>query len=162
MDKQWSEIEGFSNYIVSNEGDITNNKTGRTLSPSYSSGYAQIRLSYKGWKQNFLVHRLVAIYFVDNPNNKPEVNHKDGVKINNLHTNLEWVTHAENIQHAYNNLPYKSQGKNGEANAAAKLATKDVLKIRASKDNLKNLSKQYKVSVAQISNIKNRKSWVHI
>lgn len=63
-------------------------------------GYYRVNLSRDGYQRGFYVHRLVAMFFVDNPDNKPCVNHKDGDKANNHYTNLEWCTDAENNQHA--------------------------------------------------------------
>lgn len=61
-----------------------------------TSGYASVRLPGK----NHLVHRLVALAFIPNPDSKPQVNHKDGNKRNNNVSNLEWVTAEENMKHA--------------------------------------------------------------
>jgi hypothetical protein len=66
------------------------------------NGYSQIILFKNGGKKIFLVHRLVAEHFIDNPENKKQVNHKDGNKKNNLFENLEWVSASENSIHAYN------------------------------------------------------------
>ena len=64
-------------------------------------GYKFIRLTKWGRVNSQLVHRLLAIHFINNPNNKPCVNHIDGVKKNNKLENLEWCTYSENNQHAY-------------------------------------------------------------
>lgn len=65
-------------------------------------GYMQVALSVNKKHACFKVHRLVAKAFIPNPENKPQVNHKDGNKLNNNVNNLEWVTCSENHSHAYN------------------------------------------------------------
>jgi hypothetical protein len=67
----------------------------------HRKGYAKVRL-YKqtDWKQ-FFVHRLVAMMFIPNENNLTQVNHKDGNKLNNCVSNLEWISNTENMRHAY-------------------------------------------------------------
>ena len=64
-------------------------------------GYIYLRLWKVGREKNYLVHRLVALTFIPNPENKPEVNHIDSNRANNNVNNLEWVTKSENCKHAY-------------------------------------------------------------
>lgn len=66
-------------------------------------GYYNISLYKNGKSKNFRVHRLVALHFISNPENKPQINHIDGDKSNNHVDNLEWCTASENTQHAYDN-----------------------------------------------------------
>lgn len=77
--------------------------------------YLQLCLSVNGKRKDVLIHRLVAMTFVPNPSNKPQVNHIDGVKTNNYAINLEWVTAAENINHSFTVLNRKGNnlGKTG-------------------------------------------------
>lgn len=96
-------IEGMDGkYLISEDGKVINAKTGRNLKQSINhNGYLQLTITtQKGKSLNLRVHRLVAIAFIDNPDNKPEVNHIDGVKTNNHHSNLEWCSKRENISHA--------------------------------------------------------------
>ena len=99
--EQWKDIAGFEGfYQVSNTGKVRNVKRNRTLSPALNSrGYQRVLLCKNGDKLNKFIHRLVAEAFIPNPENKPEVNHKDSNKTNNNFYNLEWVTHRENIEH---------------------------------------------------------------
>jgi len=90
-------------YKISELGDVVN-KNGLVLKKQkHITGYYSVSLSVKGVVKTYLIHRLVAKYYHENKNNKPCVNHKDGNKRNNHYKNIEWVTHAENNQHAYDN-----------------------------------------------------------
>lgn len=67
----------------------------------YNNGYYGVVLSKNNKQKNIFIHRILAIYFIPNPENKLEVNHKDGNKQNNDINNLEWVTKSENQKHAF-------------------------------------------------------------
>lgn len=111
-------------------------------------------------KKNMLVHRLVALNFIPNPNNYKVINHKDGNKQNNNVNNLEWCTHKQNSIHASKHNLYNPR--RGELNNMAKLTEKDVLDIRLSKDTGVYLASKYNVDKSLISSIRLRKSWKHI
>ena len=109
--EEWRPISDFPNYIVSNFGNIKNIKTNKQFKLTKKRGYQTITLLNNLGKKNFGVHRLVALAFIDNPENKPEVNHKDKNKLNNHINNLEWNTRIENCQHRSIGLVYKSNKK---------------------------------------------------
>ena len=120
-------IKGFEGYLISSEdGKIYSNVKGKKMFPlkTYTKpdGYLAVSLwdtSKRGQKKRktFLVHRLVAETFISNPENKPTVNHIDGVKTNNCIDNLEWATmHEQNVHSFENGLNYARKGE--EANRA--------------------------------------------
>lgn len=96
-------IENSRNYFVTQEGDVFSGS--RKLKPTPAgAGYLKVRIYYKdGTTKDSLIHRLVAAAYIPNPLGKEEVNHKDANKKNNHVSNLEWVTHAENMRHAHEN-----------------------------------------------------------
>jgi hypothetical protein len=106
--EEWRPIIDFPNYSVSNFGNVKNNKTNRIMKLSVKGGYNNISLINNDFKKSFKVHRLVALAFIENHENKPEVNHKDKNKLNNNIYNLEWNTRLENCQHRSIGLIYKS------------------------------------------------------
>lgn len=99
----WKQIED-TNYEVSEEGVVRNLTTKIFIKGWIStSGYKMVSLYILGKKRSKQVHRLVAIEFIPNPENKAQVNHKDKNKLNNELTNLEWNTPKENMKHHYDN-----------------------------------------------------------
>lgn len=90
------------------------------------NGYHYVCFSKDGRLKKFYAHRLVAIHFIDNPKNKPFINHKNGIKTDNSLGNLEWATHSENMQHSYDELSRKASAhlylnKGGKHFAAVKI-----------------------------------------
>jgi hypothetical protein len=101
--EQWKEIKDYENmFMVSDQGRILNLTTMKIkeLKPHKHHGYVRAMLCKNGVKTQYPVHVLVARAFLNNPENKPQVNHIDGVKHNNKLSNLEWATPSENISHA--------------------------------------------------------------
>lgn len=98
----WKDIEGFEGrYQVSSWGRIRNAITKCIIKPyKNEKGYLKIGLAQGRKSIKFRVNRLVALAFIPNPYNLPQVNHKDGNKANNTFTNLEWITNDENQIHA--------------------------------------------------------------
>jgi len=131
MDKEvWKDIKGYIGiYQISNHGRVkslsrtvvySNGNTRvqkeriMSIKPTASHKYPNVNL-YSNKKPTLtLVHRLVAEYFVDNPNPSiyKYVNHKDGDRANNYYENLEWCTHKQNIQHSVNTGLYNCKGNN--------------------------------------------------
>lgn len=106
MEEIWKDIQNYEGiYQISNFGNIKSCNGLRKL--DNSNGYSKLTLNLNSKKRKFYAHRLVAIHFIPNQNNLPQVNHKDGNKFNNHVDNLEWVSRSENMCHA-NKLIEKS------------------------------------------------------
>lgn len=109
------ELEDYPLRYVSDTGHVYTYVRGflEEITGSIIYGYHYIDIANANGVKNFRVHRLVGKYFVPNPYNKPVINHKDGNKLNNHYTNLEWCTISENTKHAFdNNLAVNDKGFN--------------------------------------------------
>ena len=90
------EIQGYPNYLIYEDGKVCSKKSNRVLKPYINHGYLQITLSNNGKQKKMSIHRLVAIHYIPNPENKPCVDHIDRDTQNNNLSNLRWATCREN------------------------------------------------------------------
>lgn len=166
-------IDGYDNkYCINRYGQVVSpshiDKNGnfrkvRVLKPQKrGKGYLYVNLMQNGQQKRVSVHRLVAELFVKNPDSKPQVNHKDGNKLNNFYENLEWCTNQENKKHAFDMGITKPRDCKGELNSMVKLNSESVIQILNSKDTVHNLAEKFNVSRSTIYKIKKRKRWNHV
>lgn len=174
--EEWTDISEYEGlYAISNFGRVKSypksrkNKVGictkrmRILQQADRGGYLLVGLSKYGHLKTFSVHILVANAYVNGKNIGLEVNHKKGNRKDNRAWQLEWITHQQNIQHAFD-IGIKHQ--RGSKNPSAILNETKVLEIRSKFKPLnytrKMLADEYGVSVAAIKQILNKKNWSHI
>lgn len=171
----WVNVNGFEMYEVSSHGNIRTSyinsrlfdKENKTKKLKIGAdGYYQVQLYNSTSKKTFRVNRLVAIHFLENNNNYPVVNHKDGNKLNNYVDNLEWCTLSHNGLHAYaNNLVDISKFR-GANNKNTKIANDDVIVIRKmffeDKIGQITIAEKFNVSKNLISAIMTGRTWGYI
>jgi hypothetical protein len=152
-------IVDFPNYEINIKGVVRNKTSGKFINIRLAKiGYYTCNL----WKENKYktkyIHRLIAEYFIDDKFIHLQVNHKDGNKLNNDISNLEWVTNKENISHSILNglTPLN------EYRASTKLSNVEIKQIRESKDSQRILAKKFNCSQGYISEIKNNRKRKYI
>jgi hypothetical protein len=165
----WKKINLFDNYEISNNGSVRRVESqvfqkgtyfkykGRILKQATCKGYKRVTLCKNSSTKRFQVHRLVAMLFIENIENKPCVNHIDGDKLNNNYTNLEWCTYSENEKHSYISL--------GKINHNRKLTIDNVILIKKNgikgkNGNIKYLSELFQVGKSTILNVLKNKYYV--
>jgi len=169
-------ITGFPGYKVDERGNVWSykRKTEHKLKPHTSrfNGYVRVGLMQNGHSCTMTVHRLVAIAFIPNPENKPEVNHDNGIKTCNEVWNLEWATKSENQTHRYASGLYQvsddarrkmSKAKIGKLPPNTKLNWTSVRTIRwlckNSNMKLREIGKVFNISTGQAGHIKAGSKW---
>jgi hypothetical protein len=167
----WKDIERYEGlYQVSNLGRVKSLSRLDTLGRKvkgcilkfllHSGGYTQVTL-YRCGAKKFFIHRLTALAFIPNFDNKSEINHKNGIKVDNRVENLEWATSFENKRHRIDVLGILVDNR-GEKSGMVKLTKVDVLQIRESGLKCRELAVRYNVNPSHISRIKSSKRWGHI
>lgn len=126
------------------------------------NGYMGVTLYSEGKQKNALVHRLVAMAFIENPSRHPQVNHKSADKADNRAENLEWVTMLENIAHA----TALKLNRRGSLINTSKLRVDQVLEIRklyaTKQTSIPKLGRKFSVTNNAIFSIIHRRSWAHV
>jgi hypothetical protein len=167
MEERWKPVVNYEKYYIVSESGIVKTLVERWGCPANSiisrrtkRGYLISSLTGELGRKHIPNHRLVAKAFIPNPENKPCVNHKNGIRNDNRVENLEWCTYQENSQHA------KSMGfikpKLGELAACVKLTNTQVLEIFNSNKTHEQLGKEYGVSSKTVGCIKIGTSWSHV
>jgi hypothetical protein len=133
----------------------------RILKMDIRNGYMYVSLSKNSISRKLMVHRLLAISFIDNPENKKFINHIDGDKLNNSLSNLEWCTSKENTNHAIN---IGLINRKGVKHHNSKLKEHEVYKIKFEHKNisLAQIGRIYNISRYVVWRIRNERSWKHV
>lgn len=174
-DEIWKEVDGYDgNFHVSSFGRIKSLKRhvfsgGKNrlrkeriiCATLHRDGYIKCTIQSNGNRKTYMVHRLVAKTFIPNPENKPQINHKNGVKSDNTVENLEWCNASENGIHSYK--LGLSKATHGELNWKSKLTKLQVIEIRnkytGKHGEIVKMSREYNISASQIRRIVKNLRW---
>lgn len=157
-----------TNYCINSKGDVFRKRQGKPLKKLKpridKDGYLRITIYVNGKPYERGIHRLVALAFISNPENKPEVNHIDGNKKNNDAINLEWSTAKENIQHAWkHNLATAKKSEDHPNSIYTNNQIIQVCKLLEQNSlTMKEIANITSVSYTVVKQIKNRCLWTHI
>ena len=153
MKEIWKQFRN-TNYSVSNFGRVKNNLRDNILKHGFKGKRNERPFVNLGKGNSFYIHRMVAESFINNPEKKPQVNHKDGNTLNNHVNNLEWCTQQENMVHALENKLYSN-----------KLIENDIRLIRMMCEyglSTKTIAQLFSVSSRTICDVRSRRSWKHV
>lgn len=178
MQEIWKDVPGYEGqYQVSNTGRVRSLDRIKpdgifqhgTIRKTYldACGYELVALRKNNKPKNWSVHRLVATAFIPNPDNLPQVNHKDEIRNHNTVDNLEWCTIEYNQRYGHRRQR-SSESSTGEKNARAILTEKEVIEVRKTyipgdkEYGVSALAKKYGVKYVTITKIIGGKTWKHL
>lgn len=163
------EVDGYPNYEIYDDGRLWSRNYNRFLIPFKNSQhkkkyYLAYKLCREGTEKTMSAHRLVAQAFIPNPDNLPVVNHKDGNTINNVVDNLEWVTHRQNVQHAYdtNLIVVTWIGEDHPRSTYTTDQVEEICRMFASGIKPKDIVKSTTLEYQKLFRIYNRDNWKEI
>ncbi len=179
LDEIWRDVPGSDGqYSVSSLGRLRTNYRHRakrsdevdirTPSPHPTKGYCFVTVTINGRRRHTGVHQLVALAFVPNPEGLVEVNHVNGIKTDNVPSNLEWTTRKGNLRHAWNTGLMANARQTGTKHHRAKMDEDMVRSIRAAVPDYTNNEVKYRVaaehgiSICTVNDIVKRRSWRHV
>jgi DNA-binding transcriptional regulator YiaG len=150
------DINGYEGlYYFDKEYKVCSYKTRRELKYFISnSGYKRVNLYKDGKYKKMSIHRLIALNFIPNPENKKTVNHKDSDRLNNSLDNLEWATHSENNKHTHNNNRHK-RSKDGERRRINAVIEKESKLTYSQAEDIRRLRKKTNLSYAKLAKMYN-------
>ena len=170
MAEVWKDVPGFEGYyLISNQGRVFSTRTEKILREKTYLGYKKVNLCANGKRETWSVHRLVAIAFIPNPENKPTVNHINENKADNRVENLEWATireqnlygtrlkrAREHTDYKKREIDYKQVALKHDYKALAAINSKEVVQFDKygnqikSYTSLRNASKETGISISHI------------
>lgn len=169
MEEIWKDIVGYEGfYQISNLGNVKslsriNSQTEIILKFGFNGDYNTVVLMKDKKPRTFRIHRLVALHFIPNPQIKPQVNHKDGVKTNNCVYNLEWNTLSENRLHAYRTgLQKPTIGENVKTHKLTEKNVREIRRLKLTGASNVHISEILKINYSTLRDVVNNVSWKHV
>lgn len=170
---EWKQINNYESYLVSSDGRVKSIDRicgkrkgivkGKIMNGGLTKGYCSVVLHNVVSKKGMYVHRLVAQAFIPNPNNLPQVNHKNGIKTDNRVENLEWISISDNHLHSYKYLNRTRPDNSGMNNPNRKLTPKQVAFIKekylSGKMDSLQLAKKFNINRNYVYLLAKNKTW---
>lgn len=171
--EEWRLIKDFPEYEISNLGRVRRAVdrimgrriavAGEILKPyQMKNGYYAIKFKRHTIQKHFLIHRLVAIAFIDNPTQESCVNHVDGIRWNNRYTNLEWCSQATNMYHAAKMLKSMAHGSSHYRAVLTEKLVIDIHELRMQGFRPSRIARILGIHVRHIDNVVKRRAWMHV
>lgn len=162
-------IDGFPAYHVTRDGRVfrilKGNTTGNVgeLTQQLRNKYKCVTLFAQNIRKMFSVHRLVGLAYIQNTDDKPMINHINGIKTDNNVDNLEWVTSIENVKHAIDNsLTNYKLGENTSNNKLSNIQVYEIKQLLKTNITQRAIAELYGISEGNVTSIKNGNTWSHI